>query len=918
MKKHLLIFIALIIGNTTFSQTVPSVIFQDNFDSYTTGVGIVTQNSAWRTWSNTTGSGEDALITSGNAYSTPNSLNVINGNDIIYNFGNKSAKVYSVEFKMLIKSGNGAYIGVFHDLLSSWAFELYFDENKQIKFENGVVSDQLSTYNTDEWFTLKMQIDITKDSLNIYKDNINLGTYVFSLSPNTTPKKVLGCIEFWGINGYPSANINNSDFLIDDFVFAEMVLAPLPPTGIVLGNIMIPTKVEQGTIVSKIFATDPNPLDTHTFQLVPGYGDNSYFNILNGNLTVAADLNLPGPTDFNIRILATDNSGLSKEGDFVIYSNTNDYLIQNLSIEDVNEISVIDENTLWVESYYGKIARTLDGGKTWKIISHPGGSSAMGPIFAIDSLTAWAVASMGEVGIYKTVDGGDTWTKQSSAYNESSFPDLVYFWNKDEGFTLGDSDNQGYIEIYTTQNGGENWVRVPQNKVTADMGYTINTLKVLSVYKDTVWVSGNSGYLFRSVDKGYTWETFQLTGQNTLGSIVFINGKLGLFSSLDANNKNLYKTQDGGETWAQLTTDISFKGTTRNFSVVPGTQTIAMTDLGSLYFSDDFGSSWVKTENDFPRILKIAFLNDRLGWAGGLYGQLYKIFRNNIDPVYAGQLEDKETYSEKEFNFTLPSNTFTDGNNDPLSFTVTGINGNSLPGWLQFNPANLTFTGTPAIENIGNYPIVVFASDNYNGYASDTFNLEVLYYHVITEEELNTQITIVVNEESSLITIPESIFESAELEGIVTYSATLLNGDPLPDWILFDPATLTITILINHKKSKGGDIVEILITATDENDKKAFLEMTYNATSVRVEKDVLNTFTIYPNPATENLHISLPESMLRHKIIINDLSGRVLYNKEFEAAEVFHDIDVSYYSKGLYIIQFVTADRVFERRVVVK
>jgi len=919
MKKLLLIIIVILIGYAGFSQTVPSVIFQDNFDSYIPGVGIVSQNASWRTWSNTLLYGEDALVTSESAASTPNSLNFVNGNDIIQNFGNRTTGVYTVEFNMLVKSGMGAYISVFHDLLATYAFEMYFNENKQIIFANGSSTGQLSTFNTDVWFNIKMEINLTKDSLHLYKDGVNIGTYVFSMSLyGASALKVLGCVEFWGLYDSPSAYINNSDFLIDDFIFAELVPAPLPPTGIVLGNVLIPTKVEQGTIVSSILVTDPNKLDTHTFQFVAGYDDNAYFNILNGYLAVTADLDLPAPRDFSLRILVTDNTGLSKEVDCIIHANTDEYEIQNLDIEAVDEISIIDKNTLWVQSQYGKIARTIDGGKTWETKSFPEDPTYLGPVFAIDSLTAWTVASMGDLGVFKTIDGGKTWSKQGSAYNETSFPDLIYFWNKDEGFTLGDNDALGYSEIYTTQDGGDNWIRVPQDKVTADMGYTVNTMRVLSVYKDTVWVSGSSGFLFRSVDKGYSWETFKLPFTDQLGSLVFINGKIGLFSSFSIDNKNLYRTLDGGETWTQLNTGITFSGTTRHFSVVPGTQTIAMADMGFLYFSDDLGETWVKTENDFPRFLKIVFLDDRLGWGGGFYGQVYKIFRNNIVPVHTVQLEDKETYSEREFNYTIPANTFTDGNNDPLSLTVTGINGNSLPDWLQFNPANQTLTGTPSIENIGKFPIVVLATDNYNGFVSDTFNLEVLYYHVITEDELYTQITVVVTEESSTITIPRAIFESAELEGIVTFTATLLNGDPLPDWIIFDPVTLTITILNNDKKSKAPDIVEILITAQDENSKKAFLELTFDSSVLSVDDEIFRGVAVYPNPAREYINVSLPLSVPAHKINILNLSGHMLYSKDSEQSEVFHNIDLSSYPAGLYIIQVVTADRIFERRIIVR
>ena len=55
----------------TFAQTV---VFSDNFDSYTAGSHLAQTNSAWTTWSNAPGGSEDGVITTAQAASAPNSL----------------------------------------------------------------------------------------------------------------------------------------------------------------------------------------------------------------------------------------------------------------------------------------------------------------------------------------------------------------------------------------------------------------------------------------------------------------------------------------------------------------------------------------------------------------------------------------------------------------------------------------------------------------------------------------------------------------------------------------------------------------------------------------------------------------------------------------------------------------------------
>ena len=61
--------------------------------------------------------------------------------------------------------------------------------------------------------------------------------------------------------------------------------------------------------------------------------------------------------------------------------------------------------------------------------------------------------------IIKTTDGGITWITQSTAFgNVSRFMDeRIYFFDDNNGFAFGDPIG-GYNEIYTTTNGGDNWI----------------------------------------------------------------------------------------------------------------------------------------------------------------------------------------------------------------------------------------------------------------------------------------------------------------------------------------------------------------------------------------------------------------------------------------------------------------------------
>ena len=96
----------------------------------------------------------------------------------------------------------------------------------------------------------------------------------------------------------------------------------------------------------------------------------------------------------------------------------------------------------------------------------------------------------------------------------------------------------------------------------------------------------------------------------------------------------------------------------------------------------------------------------------------------NDAPVLAIGLPDRAIASGSSLAFSFEANNFTDVDGDTLSFTAAQSNGSVLPGWLTFNPANLTFSGTPSVDHAGILSIRVTANDGSLS-ASDIFSLSV-------------------------------------------------------------------------------------------------------------------------------------------------------------------------------------------------
>ena len=71
------------------------------------------------------------------------------------------------------------------------------------------------------------------------------------------------------------------------------------------------------------------------------------------------------------------------------------------------------------------------------------------------------------------------------------------------------------------------------------------------------------------------------------------------------------------------------------------------------------------------------------------------------------------------FSYSFPITTFSDPDNDVLSYTARLSNGATLPSWLNFSSATRTFSGTPT--QTGDILVEITASDNRGGVATDIF-----------------------------------------------------------------------------------------------------------------------------------------------------------------------------------------------------
>jgi len=236
-----------------------------------------------------------------------------------------------------------------------------------------------------------------------------------------------------------------------------------------------------------------------------------------------------------------------------------------------------NENTIWVGTgennnqrsvaYGDGIYRSDDAGKSWKnmglktsehignIIVHPKNSdiiyvAAYGPL--------WSEG--GERGVYKTIDGGKTWTRVLHISDDTGIaeiimdprnPDVIYasaHQRRRHVFTyIGGGPESG---LHKTVNGGKTWSKINSGLPKVEMGrigLAISPANPEYIYAIVEASQGKGGF-YRSTNRGASWEkrsSYTTSGNYYQELVCDPNDENKVFSM----NTWLHHTEDGGKTF---------------------------------------------------------------------------------------------------------------------------------------------------------------------------------------------------------------------------------------------------------------------------------------------------------------------------------------------------------------------------------
>ncbi len=374
------------------------------------------------------------------------------------------------------------------------------------------------------------------------------------------------------------------------------------------------------------------------------------------------------------------------------------------------DISVANDTVVWVkDANADSISITSNAGATWKTKSMPlisGFPHSVGGVCAINKTKAYYVVCQGDSkGIYVTTDAGNSWTKQTSGFNQNSlFPDVIYFWNENEGVAIGDASPN--FEIYTTANGGNQWNRVADaNMPAGNNDGMYNSQNSYRTSNNSIWFLTSSARIFKSSDKGLTWKAINTPFHNAVDSVItfdFKDENNGLISycSNDGINHKIYKTSNGGEHWDSISTSNFYQ----NIKYIPFAKAyFSMNKNGGLSYSCDDGQSWTN----------ISYF-DGISLNTLSYTSTGKLFLGGIKNIYSSLVSFVLSVSTNALTIAAP-------NNSTKTFTITsntdwhvssnqswltlsnsaGSNNTVITLTAQANPTASTRTAIVTVEGAG-------------------------------------------------------------------------------------------------------------------------------------------------------------------------------------------------------------------------
>jgi photosystem II stability/assembly factor-like uncharacterized protein len=300
---------------------------------------------------------------------------------------------------------------------------------------------------------------------------------------------------------------------------------------------------------------------------------------------------------------------------------------------DILGISVVNKDIVWAiadstyvsplpSNFSVKVLKTTNGGASWQVYDVAPATGRYGlDIYAVDATTAWIAvqkpSSSTNNDVFKTTDGGTTWTSKFNTYAASCY---VRFFDAQNGFIW---NRHAFAR---TTDGGNTWnPTTVTGWVNTEGFFLAGITNGCITIGDTIMAGTSTSRICMSPDRGTTWKFQDLRPVSFFGeqvsilSLAFKDARNGIALGWNQTNSITYlaKTTDGGTTWAHMANYPFTFGSAIEY--IKGTNNAFMvTDFDGLTaYTTNAGQSWVKIDSTGSQTIR--FLDRQTGWIGATY-----------------------------------------------------------------------------------------------------------------------------------------------------------------------------------------------------------------------------------------------------------------------------------------------------------
>jgi len=608
-------------------------------------------------------------------------------------------------------------------------------------------------------------------------------------------------------------------------------------------------------------------------------------------------------------------------------------------------------------------------------------------------------------GLYKTTDGGQTWNKILYLSDDAGIIDMIMLpdspdtlfvagWNRVRSYFMNEISGEE-SKIYRTFDGGETWTTLstdlPQQDMTRIGLYLSlqDTARVIAQFidPDTFETEG----VYSTSDYGESWEKLSGNGleSGVLGGFGWYFGQVRVNpwneKQMFILGVDLYRSDDGGKNFEATTSYYEVHADKHDLVFVDSSTILLATD-GGLYKSTDGGHNWQDIENlpitQFYRVAVDPFNNgiyaggaqdngtsygnrsDSADWEHILGGDGFQpLFDWENETYVYGETQNGDLYKGMRGSEYIQWDYFTDG-----------ISGDDRKAWdmpicMSKQHSNILYTGTYRVYKNSSAPSSVWESISED--LTDGTNSP---YHIISAIDVSPlNDTLVISGSSdgrvnvfdgnNWINITEGLPDryvtcvrmspnktddifvshsgykandntplihfsndfgntwqniSGNLPQFAINSIFVLNG--YGDSVIFVGTDGGVYHTLNRgqnweRTGTGMPVIQIFDLAYDDTNH-ILVAGTFARSLMTMElESIVKKYvpivgginfkkidaSVYPNPATDFVNIKFEETIDNANLIINDIQGRILFTERLINTNSI-TVNIADFKEGLYFI----------------